>query len=414
MTTQVSTTPALAAPRARGHIGISVILFLSLFAAQACLIALSPVLAQVASDLDISTAAAGQLRSVSGLAAGLAALAVAFSRSARRVSLRELLLGGASLLALGSVASAVAPSYSALLLAQVLIGVAVALLVTAGTTAAVEWSPPEHRAQVLSWALIGMPSAWIVGMPLIGALGEVSWRYVWIALPLTAAVVAALAAASGPRASERQVPCGSLLSVLADGPTARWLIGELLANSAWIGTLVYSGALFADSYGTSPTITGITLAVAAVAYVVGNLAFRRRVGGDTRRSLIQLALVLGVGVALLGVVRPSYLVSTTLFSLAAFVAGGRTLLGSSFGLDADPARRMAVMGARAAANQFGYFLGSAAGGIALAASGYAGFGLVLGGLFVTAAVPLTRVPLPNGTPRARDALVRVAPLPPRS
>ena len=49
------------------------------------------------------------------------------------------------------------------------------------------------------------------------------------------------------------------------------------------------------------------------------------------------------------------------------------------------------MGARAAANQFGYFVGSAAGGIALGLSGYPGLGIVLGALFVAAALPLTTI-----------------------
>ena len=45
------------------------------------------------------------------------------------------------------------------------------------------------------------------------------------------------------------------------------------------------------------------------------------------------------------------------------------------------------MSARAAAQQLGYFLGAAAAGAALAAGGYAGFGLVLGFLFLVSAVP---------------------------
>src|SRR5262249_28181404 len=136
----------------RGHGQVSAILFLCLFASQAGLIALSPVLAQVASDLDVSTATARQLRTASGLAAGTTALALA--KLARRLSLRTLLVGGAGLLALGSLASAAAPSFAALALAQLPVGAAVAVLVTGATAAAAEWALPEHRTRVLSWALI--------------------------------------------------------------------------------------------------------------------------------------------------------------------------------------------------------------------------------------------------------------------
>jgi predicted MFS family arabinose efflux permease len=65
------------------------------------------------------------------------------------------------------------------------------------------------------------------------------------------------------------------------------------------------------------------------------------------------------------------------------------LLGNAFGLQAAPERRVAVMATRAAANQFGYFVGSAVGGIALAAAGYPGLAVVLGLLFVAAAAALS-------------------------
>jgi predicted MFS family arabinose efflux permease len=80
-------------------------------------------------------------------------------------------------------------------------------------------------------------------------------------------------------------------------------------------------------------------------------------------------------------------VSALIFAAAAFVAGGRTLVGSAVGLEATPERRRAVMGARAAAAQLGYFLGSAFAGGALAAGGYPIFGLALALLFLVSALP---------------------------
>jgi predicted MFS family arabinose efflux permease len=378
----------------RERTGVSAVLFLCLFASQAGLIALSPVLAQVASDLGVSTATAGQLRTISGLAAG--ATAIALARAAGRFGLRELLLGGALVLGLGSLASAVAPSFAALALAQVLIGIAAAVLVTAGTSAAAEWAPAEHRARVLSWALNGQPAAWIIGMPAIGAIGEISWRYAWVALPLAASAVAALAVARQPSSPPAPAAAGGLWAALAEGWIRRWALGELLANSAWTGTLVYAGALLAESYGTALTLIGVVLALAAGGYVAGNLTFRRFVGGESRRLLVQLSLALAASVALFGAVRPDLFVSAILLAALAFLAGGRTLVGSALGLEVAPERRRAVMAARAAAVQFGYFVGSAVGGLALAASGHGALGLVLGSLFAAAALPLSALARPRG------------------
>src|SRR5690348_6425816 len=146
------------------------LLFLALFAAQAAVIALSPVLGAVARDFGVSAATAGQLRTLSGLAA--AATALLIPRISRRLGLRALLLSGAVSIAVASIASAGAPNFAVLAVAQLIVGAGVAALVAAATTAAAVWVPEEHRAKVLSWTLIGQPAAWIVGMPLLGAVGE--------------------------------------------------------------------------------------------------------------------------------------------------------------------------------------------------------------------------------------------------
>jgi len=368
----------------RAQAAVGVALFLCLFAAQSGLIVLTPVLSKVADDLDVSTAAAGQLRTESGLAAGLAA--VALSTVGRNVSLRRVLTAGAAGLALASIASAVAPSFGVLALAQALLGVSVSALLVGGTVAAAEWVPVQHRTRVLAWALVGPPAAWIVGMPLIGAIGEIDWRWTWLVLPLGAALVAGVAVARQTE-TPRTAASESLTSALREPSTARWVLGELLANSAWIGALVFSGALFTETYGTTALVTGVVFAAGAAAYVAGNVYFRRVVECQAHALLVRLSLVLALGVALLGIVRPALPVSAAIFAATAFVAGGRTLIGSAVGLESAPERRLAVMGARAAAAQLGYFLGSAAAGGALATGGYPGFGLALGFLFLVSALP---------------------------
>ena len=158
-----------------GYRTISAVLFLCLFAGQAGTIALSPVLAEVAADLDVSTALAGQLRTIAGLVAAVTALAL--GRLGARVGLGRQLLAGSILLAVGSLASAAAPGIGLLAAAQIPVGAAIGILTTAGTLAAAEWVPAERRTATLSWALIGQPAAWLVGMPLLGVAGEQSWRY---------------------------------------------------------------------------------------------------------------------------------------------------------------------------------------------------------------------------------------------
>jgi MFS transporter, DHA1 family, inner membrane transport protein len=241
----------------------------------------------------------------------------------------------------------------------------------------------------LSWALVGQPAAWIVGMPLAGAAAERSWRYAWVAVPLASSLVALLALATRPR-DTIVVPAPDEPTLWAHAGARGWAVGELFAYGGWAGTLVFVGALFVDSYGTSTTVVGLLLAGAAVAYVPGNFLARRIVDRRARSLLRHGGALSGVGVAVLGVLRPGVVFSGVLFAALAFVAGARTLAGSSLGLRLAPGCRLQSMSVRTAATQYGYLLGAVVGGAALALGGYRALGVALGGLYVLAAVPHLR------------------------
>jgi predicted MFS family arabinose efflux permease len=368
----------------RGPREVGLALLAALAASQAALVVLNPLLPDVARDLDVSVATAGQLRTVSGLAAGLAALATGLL--AARVGLRGLLLASLVVLAAGSLASAAAPDFAVLAVAQGLVGVGIGISYSAAIAATAEWSDPGERSRVLALTLLGPPLAWVVGMPLVGALGEIDWRLAWAGVPVALALAALallLRQFTTPPASAR----AGLRTVLRYPGVARWTLGELFAFSGWAGALVYMGALLVESYDLSVAATGVALGVGALVYVPGNLLFRRWVDGHGRLLLVALALSAAATVALLGAVRPSVWFSVAAFSLLCFIAGGRTLAGSARGLGLAPELRLGVTGVRAAAIQAGYFVGAALGGVALAVGGYATLGLAFAALFVAAALP---------------------------
>jgi len=382
----------------RGPRAIGVTLLLCLAASQAALLVLTPLLPSVASDLDVSTATAGQLRTISGLAAG--ATAVLAGLIAAHVGLRELLGVGLALLAFGSTMSAAAADFALLAVAQLLIGMGIGLSYSAAIAAAAEWTAPKDRSRVLALALLGPPAAWILGMPLTGLAGEVSWRLALAVVPLALALgagAALLQSPSTPPASTR----ASLGAVLSHPGVVRWSSGELLAFSAWAGSLVFVGALFVETYGLSTRATGIVLGVGALAYVPGNILFRRWVDQHERVMLVGLALAASATVAVLGAIRPSSWFTLGVFSLLSFLAGGRTLVGSAAGLDLAPELRLGITGVRTAALQLGYFLGAALGGIALAGGGYTALGFTFSALFVGATIPHL---LPRG-PTSAEAVV---------
>lgn len=364
-----------------------VTLGLCLAASQSALLVLTPILASIAADFDVSTATAGQLRTISGLTAGVAALLTGLL--AARIGLRELLGAGLAFLAVGTTVSAFAPHFVVLAAAQVPIGVGVGLTYSAAIAAVADWSRPEDRSRVLAVALLGPPLAWVFGMPVAGVAGEATWRFSWIAVPLALALAGGTALTrrrSSPPAAVR----AGLRNVFGEPGVMRWSVGELLAYSAWLGVLLFIGAFFVEVHGLSVAATGLVLGLGALAYVPGNLVFRRWVDLHTRALLVLLALTAAVVTALLGRVHPSVGVSLVLFGLLAFIAGGRTLAGARGGLDLAPELRLGVTGVRTAALQFGSFVGAAVGGVALAAGGFTALGWAFAALFAAAAVPHLR------------------------
>src|SRR4029078_6623586 len=113
---------------------------------------------------------------------------------------RAVLGAGSVLVALGSVASAVAPSFTTLALARVRLWAGTSMLLTAAIAASAAWSTPESRTRVVASMYAGPPAAWIVGMPLIGVVAESGGlRLAFLVLPLPAALLAWLAVAGRPQ-----------------------------------------------------------------------------------------------------------------------------------------------------------------------------------------------------------------------
>lgn len=362
----------------------ALVLFMAVFTSQAGVLVLSPILVEVARDLDVSTAAAGQLRVVAAPVAAVVAILVA--SAARRLPLHSLLRGGTALVAAGSVASAAAPSFVLLALAQVPLWIGVALLVVASVGAAGSWSAAEGRSRLVAHALAGAPAAWVVGMPVTGLIADVSWRLAFVAVPLPAAVVTGALLLGARRAEEARTRV-SLMSFLRERSARAWAFSEFLAMSSWSGVLVFSGVLFIETHGASTRLTGVLLATLAVAYLVGNWVGGRIHSTCLRRTLARANVAAAVALAATWLFTPNIVVTLVLFSVASSIVSARNVAGTAYGFTLVADRQLEVGAARAAMSHAGYLVGAALGGVALALGGNGGAGLVFGLMLAVAALP---------------------------
>lgn len=350
-----------------------------MFAAQAGLLSLGPVLPDVAHEFGVSAAAAGQLRTLSGLAGGAAAVAVALLGS--RLGLRGMLIAGHLMLALGTLGSAAAPNLALLAVAQAAVGAAAGLLIAGALAASAAWSEPGRRARALAVASLGQPMAWVAGMPLGGLLAGLDWRYSLLGVPLAASLAGMAALTHLPR-SARSTSAGRPPRSLP-----AWAVPELFSYAAWSGVLVFAGALLVESYSVSPGLVGVLLGAAALAALPGNMLARPWLAGHARELLVLLGLAAALLTVLFGIVRPGAAPSTAILALIVLVACTRTVAGSALALQSAGDRRLAAMGVRAATGQFVYLVGAAVGGAALAAGGYELLAVSLAALFALGTVP---------------------------
>jgi predicted MFS family arabinose efflux permease len=242
--------------------------------------------------------------------------------------------------------------------------------------------------------------AWVLGMPLVGAAATVDWRVAWLALPATSGLIALLLVRRVPpdRASVRR--CGA--AAWRRPEVARFTAGELLAGAAWAGVLTYAGALLIESYAAARGTVAAGLGLAAAAMVPGTFVGRRNVARATPAGLAALTIAQAALVATLGGLRPAAGLSLALLTVMAFLNGWRSVIASGLGMESAPDDKLTVMSLRAAANQFGYLLGAALGGLALAGGGFAALGMTLSVLFVLGAA-LHAAPSVAADPGAAEA-----------
>ena len=139
----------------------------------------------------------------------------------------------------------------------------------------------------------------------------------------------------------------------------------------------------------------------ATAMLPGTFTARRRAAHATPAMLAALTALQAAAVLALCLLRPNAGVTLALMAAMAFINGRRSMAASALGMDSAPDDRVAVMSMRAAANQLGYLLGAAVGGLALALGGLSALGPTLAALY--AAAVLIHFPSLNRTPVTRQA-----------
>lgn len=322
-----------------------------------------------------------------GVVVGAPLLAILGARLRRRTLL--LLLMG--FYALGNLASALSPSYQAMLLFRFIAGLPHGAYFGVAALVAAHISPPEQRGTAVGRVMLGLSVALLFGNPLATWMGQLlSWRYAFGLVSLIALATVAMTARVLPPGMG--APRADALAELRDFNRAPvWL-------SLAIGAIGFSGMFCVFSY-LSPILVQVTgmpanfVPIGLAAFGVGGIL--GTLGGGwlfDRYGFRAAAMVLVWSIALL-LVFP--LAAHAWWSvLPAIVAVGTmgalpTVLQSHLMDVARSAQTLAAASNHSAfnaANALGPWLGGMAitAGCGWTSTGYVGAATALGGLLVYA------------------------------
>ncbi|MDE3132143.1 MAG: MFS transporter [Acidobacteriota bacterium] len=145
-------------------------------------------LPQISASMHTSLSTTGLLVTIYALLVVTATIPL--TRLTRRIPRRMLLAAVAAGLALGSIASAVAPDFGTLVAARILTATAQAIFWATGPLEAASLVRPQRRGRALTAVFGGSALGQVLGLPAGTAIGHAAgWRFAFVALALAAVML---------------------------------------------------------------------------------------------------------------------------------------------------------------------------------------------------------------------------------
>lgn len=352
-------------------------------------------LAEMAADLAVPVASAGQLATVYALAFALAAPPVAAllaGRERRGVMVFSLLVLAALNLAIVAVAA-----FPALLGLRVAAGVAAAAVIPAASAAAVALAPPEKRGRALALVVGGTTAAFLLGIPAGSVVGDLfGWRGCFAFAAIIAVAAAVAIRVYVPRVQgDAGGAAGGLAALRIPGVLPALLL-NVAAFTAVFAIAAYIGPVTNAVSGLSGSGVAVVQALVGVASLAGLPIGARLADRGSRAAALLPAGVLAANLlqaALLAGLLAGTWLALPLQAIAVLVSAGCLFaLGPAVGTRLAalaPEARGFVMACNASAIFLGQAGGAAAGGAGIALMGLPGAGLA-GAAFAVPAFLLAR------------------------
>lgn len=221
-----------------------------------------------------------------GVVAGAPTIAAVVARYPRKVVLTAL----ATAFTVGTIASALAPTFETVVAARFLAGLPHGAYFGIAALVAARLMGPGKRGQAVAFVLAGLTIANVIGVPAITFLGQqAGWRIAYLAVAAlfalsTAAIVAFVPRAPGdPTATMRR-------ELGAFARPAVWfaLLTGALGFGGFFAVYSYVSPLATEFTGTSASLVPIALVVLGLGMTIGNFVGGRLADRGALRAVFQL------------------------------------------------------------------------------------------------------------------------------
>ncbi len=208
-----------------------------------------------------------------GVVVGAPLLAVLTARMARRTVLIALM----ACFGIANAASALAPTYEAMLVARFFSGLPHGAYFGIAALVAASLVPVEKRAQAIGRVMLGLTTATIVGVPLANALGQaIGWRWGFGVVAVLAAATMAMVAWVAPRdRPDRSASPLAELGVLRSGQLWLTLGIGAIGFGGMFAVYTYLASTLIEVTGAGPAMVPVVLAVFGIGMTIGNLVVPR-------------------------------------------------------------------------------------------------------------------------------------------
>ena len=244
----------------------------------------------IATDLGVSIPSAGLL--VSAYAMGVLIGAPMMTLATARVPRRTLLIALMGIFTVGNLASALADSYTTLLLARVLTSFNHGAFFGVGAVVAASVVAPEKRAGAVAGMFMGLTIATIGGVPLATWVGEtIGWRTAFFGIAGLGALAMLSLRLALPDLPGAQA--GNMLAevkVLGRAAVLKALGLTVLGSSAMFTVFTYIAPILRDkAHASTGFVTGM-LVLFGIGMTIGNIW-----GGRAADHAPDRTLVIGLG-----------------------------------------------------------------------------------------------------------------------